>query len=177
MRRRPDRSVAGSVDVKNGDFIQSGGLFFLAHRLRRLSEGLVTECEGSFVEAGIIAPPRTTSILYLIEDEGPQRITAIASALQQFHPVIIDWVGKLKKLDLITTAADPVDRRRTIVSLTDAGRQEVLKIRTAEVAITAAYSALEIETGVNLIDGTTAWECALSDKSLSVRIGEYDARQ
>lgn len=86
-------------------------------------------------------------------------------------------MGKLKKLDLITTAADPVDRRRTIVSLTEAGRQEVLKIRTAESAITAAYSALEAETGVNLIDGTSVWESALSDKSLSVRIGEYDARQ
>jgi hypothetical protein len=53
----------------------------------------------------------------------------------------------------------------------------VLKIRTAESAITAAYSALEAETGVNLIDGTSVWESALSDKSLSVRIGEYDARQ
>lgn len=162
-------------DENIGDFIQGGGLFFLAHRLRRLSDELVTECEQEFAKAGIIAPPRTTSMLYLIENEGPQRITAIASALRQFHPVIIDWVGKLKKLGLITTAIDPVDRRRTIVSLTQTGRQEVAKIRKAEAAITAAYAALEGETGVSLINGIATWESALSQKSLFVRIGERDA--
>jgi DNA-binding MarR family transcriptional regulator len=163
------------TDERDADFIQAGGLFFLAHRLRRLSDELVTECERWFAEAGIIALPRTTSMLYLIENEGPQRITAIASALRQFHPVIIDWVGKLKKLGLITTAIDPIDRRRTIVSLTESGRQEVAKIRTAEAAITAAYAALEDETGVSLIDGIAIWEVALSQKPLSVRIGENEA--
>jgi DNA-binding MarR family transcriptional regulator len=157
-----------------GDFIRSGGLFFLAHRLRRLSDELVAECERWFVEAGIVAPPRTTSMLYLIENEGPQRITAIASALRQFHPVVIDWVGKLKKLGLLATAIDPADRRRTIVSLTQAGRKEVSKIRAAEEAITAAYAALERETGVNLLDGIAAWESALAQRSLFVRIGEHD---
>lgn len=161
-------------DENAGDFIQAGGLFFLAHRLRRLSDELVTECDRGFAEAGIIAPPRTTSMLYLIENEGPQRITAIASTLRQFHPVIIDWVGKLKKLGLITTAIDPVDRRRTIVSLTEAGTQEVAKIRTAEAAITAAYAALEHETGLSLIDAIAIWEVALSRESLFVRIGAHE---
>lgn len=158
-----------------GDFIQAGGLFFLAHRLRRLSDELVAECERWFLEAGVIAPPRTTSILYLIDKEGPQRITAIASTLQQFHPVVIDWVQKLVKLGLLTTAIDPADRRRTIVSITQSGRQEVARIRTAEKAITAAYVALERETGVSLIDGIATWEPALSQKSLFARIGEYEA--
>jgi len=157
------------------DFIRSGGLFFLAHRLRRLSDELVAECERWFVEAGIIAPPRTTSMLYLIENEGPQRITAIASALRQFHPVVIDWVGKLKKLGLLATAIDPADRRRTIVSLTQAGREEVAKIRAAEEAVTAAYTALESETGVNLLDRIAAWESGLAQQSLFVRIGEHEA--
>ena len=157
------------------DFVRRGGLFFLAHRLRRLSDELVAECEGWFAEAGIVAPPRTTSMLYLIENEGPQRITVIASALRQFHPVVIDWVGKLKTLGLLATAVDPVDRRRTIVSLTQAGRQEVAKIRTAEEAITAAYAVLESETGVNLLDGIADWESVLSQKSLFVRIGEHEA--
>ncbi|WP_157190359.1 MarR family winged helix-turn-helix transcriptional regulator [Novosphingobium sp. Rr 2-17] len=162
------------ADERAGDFIRTGGLFFLAHRLRRLSDDLVTECERWFAEAGIIAPARTTSMLYLIEKDGPQRITVIASALRQFHPVIIDWVGKLKKLGLVTTAIDPVDRRRTIVSLTQTGRQEVAKIRTAEAAITAAYAALEDETGVSLIEGVAMWESALCHKSLLVRIGENE---
>jgi len=155
---------------KSDDFIRSAGLFFLAHRLRRLSDEMVTECEQWFAKAGIIAPARTTSMLYLIENEGPQRITAIASVLRQFHPVTIDWVGKLKTLGLITTASDPVDRRRTIVSLTATGRQEVAKIRKAEAAITAAYASLGSETGMNLINGVDAWETALSQKPLSVRI-------
>ncbi|WP_162232661.1 MarR family winged helix-turn-helix transcriptional regulator [Sphingomonas sanxanigenens] len=162
-------------DERAGDFITAGGLFFLAHRLRRLSDALVIECERWFVEAGIIAPPRTTSMLYLIENEGPQRITAIASALKQFHPVVIDWVSKLKKLGLVTTAVDADDRRRTIVSLTQSGRREVAKIRRAEDAITAAYVTLQNETGASLIDGIALWESALSRRSLFVRIGEHEA--
>jgi DNA-binding MarR family transcriptional regulator len=111
-------------------------------------------------------------MLYLIEEEGPQRITAIASALQQFHPVIIDWVGKLKAINLVATDIDPADRRRTIVSLTPSGRQEVGKIRLAEAAITGAYAALGGEISVDLIDGIAGWESGLSQKSLFARIAE-----
>lgn len=157
-------------DGRSGDFIQAGGLFFLAHRLRRLSDGLVAECERWFVEAEIIAPPRTTSMLYLIERKGPQQVTAIAYALRQFHPVVIDWVKKLKKMDLLATSTDPVDGRRTIVSLTPLGRTEVAKIHRAEEAITAAYCGLEAETGVKLMDGIAMWEAALSRTSLLARI-------
>lgn len=155
------------------DFIEAGGLFFLAHRLRRLSDGLVTDCEQWFVEAGIRVPPRTTSILYLLENDGPQRITAIASTLRQFHPVVVDWVRKLKKLGFLATTVDPADRRCTIVCLTASGRKEVAKIRQAETAITAAYSTLEKENGASLIEGVAVWESALSQKSLFIRINEY----
>lgn len=158
------------------DFIQAGGVFFIAHRLRRLSDVMVADCERWFAEAGIIAPPRTTSMLYLLETRGPQRVTVIAAALRQFHPVVIDWARKLKKLGFLATTVDPTDRRGTLVSLTESGRREVAKIREAEAAITAAYAALGPETGVSLIDSIAVWETALSQRSLSVRIGQHEAR-
>mgnify|MGYP001033802629 CR=1 FL=1 len=158
----------------SGDFIRAGGRFFLAHRLRRLSDELVVECERWFVEAGIVAPPRTTSMLYLIEAKGPQQVTAIACALRQFHPVVVDWVRKLRNLGLLATTTDPADRRRTIVSLTLLGRTEVAKIHTVEDAITAAYIGLEGETGMELIDAIASWEAALSRTPLLARIGKHE---
>lgn len=162
-------------DKVSGDFIQAGGLFFLPHRLRRLSDEMVAECERWFVQAEIIAPPRTTSMLYLIEKEGPQQITAIACALQHFHPVVIDWVRKLGKLGLLITSTDPIDRRRTIVSLTPLGRTEVVKIHRVEDVITTAFLAVEAETGMKLIDGIATWEAALSQIPLFERIGKQKA--
>lgn len=135
----------------------------------------MAECERWFIEAEIIAPPRTTSMLYLIERKGTQQVTAIAHALQQFHPVVIDWVKKLKKLNLLAASTDPADDRRTIVSLTPLGRTEVAKIHRVEEAITTAYRDLEVETGMKLMDGIAMWEAALSRTSLLARIRKQRA--
>src|SRR5579864_1177615 len=71
------------------DFVESLGLPFFAHRLRRLSETLVEASGGWLREVGVAAPPKAVSTLLLIAAEGPSTVTEIATRLRLSHPLIV----------------------------------------------------------------------------------------
>ena len=141
-----------SSSGRSDDFIRAQGLPFLAHLLRRLSDRMVAEA-GAF-EAGldIVAPPRTASTMLLLLDRGPQAVTEIAACLRQSHPLVISWIGQLRALGLVTRSADPKDRRRSLVTLTEAGVAEARRMAALSPVIGAAYADVLAEADADLFD-------------------------
>ncbi len=157
-----------------GNFIQSEGLTFLAHLMGRLSDRFVRGCEQWFAVQGLIAPPRTSSTLHVLHRQGSRSVTEIAGAINQSHPLVINWVRQLKALELVEATSDPEDRRRTIVSLTERGTAEVIRLLEADKVIARAYQTLLQQAGAPVFDALWRIEAATRDQSFFDRLVEAD---
>lgn len=124
------------------DFIQQQGPAFLAHLLRRLADELVQGATDWYPTVGVTAPPRTISTLLALDEHGPLGVTELAGLLRQSHPLVIVWIKELTRLSFVKSKDDPADRRRTLVSLTTKGRNELARIRKALVTMEQASTEL-----------------------------------
>lgn len=68
-------------------------------------------------------------ILCLLDDEGPQRLGAIASAFRLDPSTVTRQVQAVVQLGLAHKASDESDRRATVLSLTPVGRETVQTAR------------------------------------------------
>ena len=133
------------------DLIENEGLPFLAHLMKRVSDELVCGCAVFYPEFGLRFSPRAASTLRTLDRLGSASIKQIAKAIDQSHPATLDWVNQLKLLGFLETRTDAGDRRRTIASLTEAGKQQADLHRQFDEVITVAYSSLLEEAGANLL--------------------------
>jgi len=124
------------------DFIQQQGPAFLAHLLRRLADELVQGAADWYPTVGVTAPPRTISTLLALDEYGPLGVTELAALLRQSHPLVIVWIKELTRLSMVKSKDDPTDRRRTLVSLTPKGRNELVRVRSALVVMEQASAEL-----------------------------------
>lgn len=70
-------------------------------------------------------------ILFHLEQHGPLAATDLAGLERISHQAVANAVRELQDLGLISRSPDPEDGRRTLVSLTDAGRDRLLAERSA----------------------------------------------
>jgi DNA-binding MarR family transcriptional regulator len=134
------------------DLIEKEGLPFLAHLMKRVSDELVRGCAVFYPEFGLRFSPRAASTLRTLDRLGSASIKEIAKAIDQSHPATLDWVNQLKLLGLLETHTDAGDRRRTIASLTEAGRQQAELHRKFDDVIAASYGSLLEEAGADLLE-------------------------
>ncbi|MFV3129123.1 MarR family winged helix-turn-helix transcriptional regulator [Niveispirillum sp. KHB5.9] len=149
---RPDREA---------DFIQSLGPAFLAHLLRRVSDQLVEADQQWHAEAGVLNPPRTSSTLLALDAKGPMSVTQLAGLLRQSHQLVMQWIDALRAAGLVETIRDPKDARRLIVSLTDAGRDQMPALRRTIAAVEQATQAMLAEIAPGLFENLWGLERAL----------------
>lgn len=155
--------------MRDTDFITEQGLAFFAHRLRRVSE-LLTATAGEWLnEQGFVTPPRAVSTIQLLQREGPQAVTAIASALRLSHPLILKLIEQLVALGLASAAQDDIDRRRRMVSLTAAGRAEAERLALANEAMAASYAEILAVLGIDGLEMMRSMEA-------DCRSGKFAAR-
>jgi DNA-binding MarR family transcriptional regulator len=108
--------------------------------------------------------------LLLLAERGASGVTEIASLLRQSHPLVIDWCRRLSSLGFVETQADPNDRRRSIVALTDKGRGEVQRLRQALRIMERASQALMDEASPDLFEGLWRMEAALRQRRFAERL-------
>ena len=148
------------------DFVRAQGMPFLAHLLRRLADRMISEAGQFYARKGVTAPARTASTLLLLREEGAQSVTDLAARLRQSHPLAITWIRQLGKLGFVTQATDPSDRRRTLVDLTAAGREEAERTRAALEKLGRAYEQLLAEAGADLFEGLWRLDMITDDGAL-----------
>lgn len=152
------------------DLIKTGGLPFLPHLLRRLSDLFVRDFENWIKESGGIAPPRTHSTLFALSAKGPLSVTELAKALSQSHQLVITWVRQLKSFGLIFSEPDSKDARRTVLNLTPAGVREVEQIRSEQVVLAQAFHELLLEADAQVFDALWRVETGLRTRPLIDRL-------
>jgi DNA-binding MarR family transcriptional regulator len=157
-------------DADRDDFIETEGVFFFAHLLRRVSDQIVGGCEQWYATLGLRVAPRTASTLHLLYRRGPQSVTELAALLRQSHPLAVQWTRQLVDHGMIETKKDGADRRRTIVSLTPAGIAEVERMLGGRAAFEAAYASLAKDADADVFDALWRVEKALRSRSFADRL-------
>lgn len=156
------------------DFIASLGPAFLAHLLRRISDELVEADQQWHREAGIRNPPRTSSTLLALDRYGPLSVTELAARLRQSHQLVMQWIGALQAEGLVEVGRDPRDARRTIVSLTAAGREHLPALKATIETVENATRALIDEVAPGLYEELWLIERALRRRPFVEQIRETD---
>src|SRR3954453_16897064 len=68
------------------------------------------------------------SVLALLRDRGPQRITALAEAEAIAQPTMTTLVNRLERDGHVTRSADPADGRAALIEITDPGREALERL-------------------------------------------------
>jgi|SRR5271166_1092912 len=101
----------------------------------------------SMVLRRAILPPQISlsqaSTLLILRDEGPQRVTGLAEAVQVTQPTMSALVIGMERLGWVRRDASSTDRRAVAVCLTDNGAQVVRELEAArDRALTADLEVL-----------------------------------
>jgi DNA-binding MarR family transcriptional regulator len=81
-------------------------------------------------EAGAGLSPSQTAALVTIERHGPLTPSELAARERVQRPTVTRVLGRLEEDGLVDRAADPDDRRCSLVSISDAGRALLEEART-----------------------------------------------
>jgi DNA-binding MarR family transcriptional regulator len=107
---------------------------------RRLARVWAQVLRSSFRELSRTA----TSVLGLLRDTGPRRVTDLAATEAVAQPTMTALVGRLDRLGLVERRRDPRDARAVLVALSDAGREALARQGAARAAaIGARLEALD----------------------------------
>jgi DNA-binding MarR family transcriptional regulator len=76
-----------------------------------------------------VGQPAGIRILSLLDELGPQGVTALAEVDRSSQPTVSGAVRQLVDQGLVAKDLDPADARRALVSLTPAGRRRLAEAR------------------------------------------------
>ncbi len=99
-------------------------LIFTAQHL--LKNYLITALK----ENGIRITPAHSTILFLLEKNGPQTMTDLSQGLHLDNSTITGLIDRLEKTGFVQRADHPHDRRKWRVSISKEGLDEIAKART-----------------------------------------------
>jgi DNA-binding MarR family transcriptional regulator len=71
----------------------------------------------------------SSTVLALLDDEGPVRISALTAASGVSQPAMTELVARLQREGLVTRLSDPQDARATLVDITARGRARRVKLQ------------------------------------------------
>lgn len=93
--------------------------------------------------------PAGTRIISLLEEQGPLSITRLADLDRCSQPTMSALVAQLVEQGLATKTPNPADARGTVITLSDAGRDELGRVRRRHgervAALVAAHPDLTTE--------------------------------
>ena len=104
-----------------------------------------------------IAQPSGIRILSLLDELGPQGVTALAEVDRSSQPTVSGAVRQLEEQGLVARTADPTDARRSLVRLTREGRRRLAAARrengsaVAERLARTGHTAADVETAVAVL--------------------------
>jgi len=152
---------------------QSLGYLVLGSRLRRLSEGFLSEINRAYQNEGIDFDASWFPVFYLLSKNDSLSIKELSEQTEVSHPAASQLITNLKNKNLVTSATCADDGRRQLVQLTTEGRELLARILPVWDAILLAMDDLMEEAARcrELLPAISSMENAFKQTSLAERIG------
>ncbi len=138
--------------------------------VRRLHDVITTQLEESLIDAGCSLKGTTTSIVWLLRNQGPLSLTDISKQLRYSHQLATQRIGWLEKRKLVHVSTDRTDKRRKIIKLTKAGLRECSIFEKHIAALEQMYTDIFTEIDVDAMAVVRSVEAALLSRTISERI-------
>lgn len=152
------------------DFIKTQGNAFVAHRLRRSSDRIVSQVGEVLVNLGVSVPPRGASMLLLLDEHRSIGVMDIARQLCLSHPLIVRMAKQFEALGLVTIETDPNDARRRLLMCTDKARHEAAMLRAFNARLSVVFDSLCAEIQCPLIGVLDRLDAALDAAPIANRL-------
>ena len=153
------------------------GALLLGSRLRRLSDQMHAGVDQRYRDAGVTISSRCFPLLFLLRDNGPTGITALASQIGQSHPAVVQLGHTLLDAGLVVELSDPKDERRRLLAVSEQGHTLLSSMQPIWADIRSALDvALEHEVApfITLLQRT---EQALQTLPFADRIAAQQAQR
>lgn len=142
----------------------------LGKRAEDLSNLIEQQTQPIFESLGIIVPIKSCSTLLTLLELEQASLVDIAKKLGQSHQLVKQKLPKLIKLGLIQQNSDKEDKRRTLYSLTNEGKQQSHKIKEYLNQSEALVDSISEEIGVDIFSTIDKAIRVMKDKNLWERL-------
>ena len=159
------------------NLLQSLGPLALASRLKNLSDNLMQGVVRIYREMDLDFEPRWFPVTHYLFTHGAVSVTALAKALQQSHPAVLQVTKIMQKKGLVSLEKDSNDLRKTIVGLTPKGQKMAENLAGTWEDISNAGSRLLEENRVDLLKDIAILENALEDEGIYTRVKKEYVRK
>jgi GNAT superfamily N-acetyltransferase len=165
-----------STDTPEGlqDHIHALGLMALGSRLRRLSDTMMGAVSALYADAAVGFEPRWFPLYRLLEAHGPLPVSEAAARLRVTHAAVSTLARQMRHRGLVQAEKDPTDERRTLLSLTDAGRALGDGLAALWADLEQAITGL-LGEGPDLMAAVSGVEAALARRALVDRVRDATA--
>lgn len=153
-------------------FFEKSGILTIGSRLRWLADVVTRDATEIYKLYGLDIKPKWFPVLYMLFDGSDCSVTGIAKAIGQTHPSVSNIVKEMKAAGLVTDEKSADDRRATIVSLTEKGKEMKNKLYLVCENVEAVVRSIEEQSSDKLWKALDNWENALTEKSLLKRVEE-----
>ncbi len=152
------------------DFYTKTGKMAVGTRLRKLSESITHEAEHIYKLYDVHLEPRWFPVFYILCEKKEMSIMEIAKDIGHSHVSVSQIVKAMRKHGLVIEKSDKNDRRKTIVALSNKGKQEASKITNQYRDVGNAVDAMFAQTTNDLWKAIEEWEHLLQQKTLLRRV-------
>lgn len=152
------------------DFFEELGPAALGSRLRRLSEQMTGQAAEVYALYHLAFEPRWFPVFYVVAAQPGRHVGEIAERIGHTHAAISQVIKELAKHDLVSIQRGEADMRRSLVTLTEKGKQLWPSLQQQASDVSQATKSLLAETRHNLWEAIGEMEYALSRSGLASRV-------
>lgn len=151
---------------------QQLGFLAFGSRLRRLSEGFLSEINATYRALNIPFDASWFPVFYLLDQEGKVSIRDISDKAGVSHSAVSQLVSLLQDKGLVESVVSEVDARKKVLSFTAEGKKLLKRVKPVWTALEASLEDLSQENAAlkQLLKTVLQLEKALETKPLSARI-------
>lgn len=161
-----------SILIKTMNIIKQLGHIAIGTRFRILTDRLMQDADKVYKSLRIEFEPRWFTVFYIINQKSPVTITEITEQLGYSQPAVTQIVNSLIKKKLIKAVKGKDDSRKKFITITEKGKDLLLKLIPVWQDIENAVKDLLDSTGYDILFILSKLESELDQKDIYSRVLE-----
>ncbi len=152
------------------DFFEKVGKVSLGSRLRILSERMMEDAAQVYQQYEVDMQPKWFPVMCMLSEKEEMGVTDIARSIRHSHPSVSKMAREMKKAGLISMIKDKQDKRRSLVSLTEKGKEVATRLADQMIDVDSAVGGILSESTYDIWKAVGELEYLLDQKNIYYRV-------